>query len=298
MKRRKKGVESLKARYGTLFVTPWMFGLVVFFIYPLLQSVRYTFSDIRLAAGGLDIDFIGLENFRYILYEDAEYLNNLAEGFSTFFYTFPLILVVSIVMGVILASKFKGRIIFRCINFISVIIASGVLLKIMFDFSGSNGISSENVDAAIMENMIDFESIVEVLGLPSKIAIYFQNIMNRLMLIIWSSGVQTLLIIAGLQSIPDSMYEASKIEGATAWEEFWFITMPMLSRIIMLVAAFTAVEIFTSVNDVVVSQSYTYMSSQRYGLASAMLWLYFIIIGVLVGTIFFLYNRFCQRRWE
>ena len=297
MKKQKKGIESLKHRYGLMFVTPWMVGLALFFIVPMIKSVIYVFSDVSIEVGGLDIAFSGLQNLKYALREDADYTNNLAAGVSKICYTFPAILIISLILGVVLSKEFKGRLFFRALYFLPVIIASGAVLKLLFTVQSSN-ITSLAQEDAVSANMIDVSTIVAYAGLPDKIGEYMSVALSGIMNIVWNCGIQTVLFIAGMQTIPDSMYEVANVEGATKWEEFWFITIPMLSRVIVLVIVFTVVELMTAQNDSVMTQAYTFMQSQKYGEASAMLWIYFAIVGACMGLILYLYNRFCARRWE
>ena len=106
------------------------------------------------------------------------------------------------------------------------------------------------------------------------------------------------MVIAGLQSIPSTLYEASKVEGANKWEEFWFITFPMLSRVTLLVSIFTAVELFEDKTSPIMSNVYSMMNGGKYDRSSAMLWVFFAIVGLVIGLIIFLYNRFLMKRWE
>ncbi len=296
-KKKHAGVERLKSRYGLLFVAPFIVGLLLFFVFPLLSSVQYMFSNISFEPGNTVITWTGLENIKYVLFEDPYFINNVVKGFSTFAYSFPLILVVSLVMALILVQKFRGRILFRGISFMTVIIASGVVIEYVLRYQGSD-ITGAGVETSIMEDMIDVESILTVLGLPTQISGYFQVVLNSIMTVIWNSGIQTLLFISGLQAIPDQMYEVSKVEGATKWEEFWFVTFPMLSKILVLVSAFTVVELFTAKTDRVVSSAYTMMQSQNYHESTAMLWIYFLIVGVVIALLYIPFHKFCLKRWE
>jgi ABC-type sugar transport system permease subunit len=103
-----------------------------------------------------------------------------------------------------------------------------------------------------------------------------------------------------MQSIPDSLYEVSKVEGATKWEEFWFITLPMLSRTLILVIIFTMVELVTAKNNAVMTQAYTLMrgAATSYGTASAMLWIYFIIVGICMALIMLVFSKLFLKRWD
>ena len=116
--------------------------------------------------------------------------------------------------------------------------------------------------------------------------------------IIWKCGVQTILFLAGLQSIPASLYEVSKIEGANKWDEFWLITVPSLRHIISLVLIYTMIELFVDMDNTLVSNAYNRMLNQDYGNSSAMLWFYFSIVLILIGTVYVLYQKLCVKRWE
>ena len=290
-----RGIEALKERYGWTCVSIWVVGLVLFFIIPIFQSIFFTFCKVRLVAGDLQTTWIGFENISYIFTKDANYTNNLTMGVIQFAYSFPIILVLSLILALMLNQKFKGRVFFRAIYFLPVIIASGVILGTII---GEKSVGASGNDEAVTANMINVRELVEWTGLPEKIGKYFESAINAIMNLVWKCGVQIILFIAGMQSIPDLYYEVSKVEGATGWEEFWFITFPSLSRVITLVTVFTMVELMTSQTDKVMSQAYNLISSQMFGESSAMLWVYFCIIGAILGAILFAFNHFCVKKWE
>jgi len=298
MKQRKNcGIEALKARYGWICITPWIIGLVLFFGLPIIQSIIYCFSNVTLAVGGLQTDFVGLKHFKYIFAQNADYVDYIAAAVVQFLYSFPVILIISIILAIILNQKFKGRIFFRALYFLPVIIASGAVLNVVLG-SVSNGVANIEADESVAMAMFDVDEIVTSLGLPSKIGEYFVTVIDGIMNMIWNCGIQTVLFISGMQTIPPLLYEVSKVEGATKWEEFWFITLPMLSRVIVLVGVFTMVELMTAQNNSVMRQAYVFMRTQNYGEGSAMLWSYFAVIGAVMAVILGLYNRLCMRKWE
>ena len=114
----------------------------------------------------------------------------------------------------------------------------------------------------------------------------------------WSSGIQIVLFLAGLQSIPTSLYEASRVEGATKWEEFWFITFPMMTRVTLLVGVFTMVELYINERTIIVEKIYEKINSAIYDQSSAMLWIYFLAIGAIMAVVMFVYTRFILKRYE
>ena len=295
--KKNRGINALKAHYGRICVFPWVIGLVLFFALPIIQSVIYSFSKVSLTASGLKTSFVGLKNFNYIFAQNADYLDYIAKAVVRFLYSFPVILIISLILAIILNQRFKGRIFFRALYFMPVIIASGAVLNVILS-SFSNGVSNIETDESVAMAMFDVNEIVESLGLPQKLGDYFVTVINGIMNMIWNCGVQTVLFISGMQTIPPLLYEVSKVEGATKWEEFWFITFPMLSRVTVLVAVFTMVELMTDQSNSVMRQAYTFMRMQNYGEGSAMLWSYFVVIGAIMAIVIGTYGRFCMKRWE
>ena len=295
--KKNRGINALKAHYGRICVFPWVIGLVLFFALPIIQSVIYSFSKVSLTASGLKTSFVGLKNFNYIFAQNADYLDYIAKAVVRFLYSFPVILIISLILAIILNQRLKGRIFFRALYFMPVIIASGAVLNVILS-SFSNGVSNIETDESVAMAMFDVNEIVESLGLPQKLGDYFVTVINGIMNMIWNCGVQTVLFISGMQTIPPLLYEVSKVEGATKWEEFWFITFPMLSRVMVLVSVFTMVELMTAQSNSVMMQAYTFMRMQNYGEGSAMLWSYFLVIGVIMAVVLGAYNRLCVKRWE
>lgn len=301
-KRKSKGLEAIRQRYGYTFVAHWVLGLIVFFLIPLISSIWYCFNNVTIGANGLETAFAGLKHFATNINEDANYLDNLRDSLGSIFYSLPIIIALSLIQAVILNQKFPGRTVFRAIYFLPVIIASSVIMTHMqgpyvnaplLTLSGSAG------DEMVYGSMIDFEAILAELNMPTKITEMLSSLLGNVFGLIWSCGVQTILFLAGLQSISESLYEVSKIEGANKWEEFWFITVPMLRHVMTLVIIYTMIELFTAVDNPVMAQAYTLMQDKQiYDRSSAMLWLYFIIVIAVIAVVLGLYNRFCMKKWE
>lgn len=296
-KTKKKGLENLKSKYGLMFISPWIIGLLLFFLFPIGQSIYYSFSSIQLTSNGIITSFLGLDNYDFIMNKHPLYLSALVESLVSMAYTLPAILVVSLVLALILNKKFAGRTFFRCLYFLPVIIASGVVVDLLFSVTSSD-ISSVGVDASVSANMVDFTEIIAKLELPVQISKYISVVMDEIVNIIWGTGVQIILFISGLQSIPDLLYEVAKVEGCTKWEEFWFITLPMLSRVMVLVIVYTVVELLTAKSNPLMALLIKTLSNLEYGTGAAMAWLYFLIVGVALGIIMYLIDRFWSRRWR
>lgn len=292
--RKLRGVEALKSRYGLMFVSIWIIGFALFFFTPLCQSIAYSFSEV--VVGSESYKFVGFEHYKVLLKEDPHYIKNLTSSITSIAYSLPLILVVSLVLALILNQKFPGRLFFRAVYFLPVIIATGVVMQYLTGYATS---FSEQTDASVSQNMMNVSDIMNVLNLPVGIATHVQRIISNIFSFVWKSGIQIVLFIAGLQSVPASLYEASRVEGASPWEDFWFITFPMLSRVTLLVGVFTMIELFTDeAMSPIIKSARLQMQSGVYDSSSAMLWMYFLVVAAIMGIVLFLYNRMLMRRWE
>lgn len=298
MKNKKmKGIEQLNRKYGRIFVLPWVIGMLLFYIIPLVQSFLFSVSEVSVYSGGIKLDFIGFSRYKSLILTDPDYTALVKEALLSFLYSLPVIILLSMVLALLLNQKFRGRLFFRSLYFLPVIISTGVVINLLFSTTSSD-LSNIGVSESYSSNMFDVEDIIEWLGLTGGIAEYISLIISKVFDLIWKCGIQTVLFIAGLQSVPASLYEASKVEGATKWEEFWFITFPMLSRVTLLVSVFTMVELITDTNVELVSNVYNSMTAGVYDNPSTMMWMYFIVAGGVIGLLIVLYNRILMRRWE
>ena len=158
-------------------------------------------SKVSLTASGLKTSFVGRNNYTSIFAQNADYLDYIAKAVVRFLYSFPVILIISLILAIILNQRFKGRIFFRALYFMPVIIASGAVLNVILS-SFSNGVSNIETDESVAMAMFDVNEIVESLGLPQKLGDYFVTVINGIMNMIWNCGVQTVLFISGMQTIP------------------------------------------------------------------------------------------------
>ena len=290
------GIESLHARYGYTFVAHWALGMLLFFIVPTISSIIYSFSRIFILETGFKLEFIGLKNFNEIIYENPDYLTNIRDAIGSMFYSLPIIVSLSLILAVLLNQKFPGRTILRIIFFLPVIISSSVIVRLLADPTVDAQIFNLSSDG---NGIIDYQAVLGNLNLPSQISDLLVFVLSNAVKLAWNCGIQTILFLAGLQSIPSSLYEVSKIEGANKWEEFWKITVPMLRHVISLVIIYTMISLFTASDNPIMTSAIGLMSAATdYGVASAMLWFYFLIALSVIGIALLLYNRLCVRKWE
>lgn len=291
-----RGIETLKSRYGIAFISPWIVGMALFFIYPIFNSIYLSFADLQITDEGVITAFKGIEFYEKILVKDPDYLDNLLLSFSNMLVSLPFILIVSLALALLLNGEYKGRIFFRGLFFLPVIFASGDVLQLFLEAGGWKATHTA-VSDSVSFGMIDFTEVLQGLNLPDFMENYISKALANIFLLVWQSGIQTILILAGLQSIPDLLYEVAKVEGATKWEEFWFITLPMIMRTLFLVVIFTIIELVASSGNDIVKNAYTQFNLMEYGAGSAMLWFYFMFVGIFIAVLFVLYQKLFVKKW-
>lgn len=276
--KKKKKLTLLQRRMltGYLFILPWFIGFAIFYVRSLVMTGQFAFSDLTInPTGGYTLDFAGLENFNYAFRVHGSFKQTLTTSIMNMLVDVPLITFFSLFMAMLLNKKFPGRFIFRAIFFLPVIMGSSAITAAMemSEAMMSGGISSMSTEvvgdaaAGAVMNMDYFIDMFMNLGIPVKLLDYVTAAVARINDIISASGVQIIIFIAALQSIPGSMYEVAKIEGATGYETFWKVTFPMVMPHIITNVVYTIVDNFaeSEVVDLAYKVAFTEMN---YGLSS------------------------------
>lgn len=282
LKERLKHLKSgkLEKRYdrmGLIFMIPWFIGAALFLAYPLGSSFWYSLNNIRTTPLGREFSFVAQGNFTQILIQDPDFLIQLVDYLTSTVISTPIIVVFALIIAMMLNMKIKGKGFFRLIFFLPVIIVSGPILG-MLTAEGAGSISA-----------IDMQAITSAIGnvLPSMLADPISDVFNNMITTLWYSGVQILIFLSGLQKIDKSMYEAAKIDGGSGWECFWKITLPNLKSMILLNTVYTIVFISNNSQNPIImliqSSMFSGTKEKGFGYASAMAWLYSIVVLVLVG---------------
>ena len=292
--RQKKHVmpyESKKSLAGFLFVSIWVIGFIFFFLLPFLQSVRYSFSDIVLNPnGGYTLNFIGWKNYIKAFTTDAEFLPAVFSSLGAMLYQVPIIVLFSLFVAIILNQKFVGRTFVRGIFFIPIIVANGVILSIMNGDVLSQTIMQGSSSSTLFQSEFLYELMFKS-GMSQEYVNGLTGVVDSLFALIWKSGIQIIIFLAGLQTIADSMYEAAKIEGATGWETFWKITFPMISPMIILNLIFTIIDSFTDYNNVVMKYINEQQIGMRLAYSSTLGWIYFLMVAVIIVMVYLIINK-------
>ena len=275
-KSKRLGIDRKRSMEAYIFLIPWLIGVCLFFAYPIFVSIRLAFSDI-VEFKGLKTAWVGLENFRYIFFYDINFVPTFLKVVTDTLLNTPLCMVFSLIIAIFINRKMVGRGFFRTAFFIPVLLGTGYIMKQLLGM----GVDGMTVTTGILVPKL----IADLLG-PS-ITEVVQGFLDRITVVLWKSGVQIVLFLAGLQGISGSLYEAARVDGATEWEMFWKITLPMISPVIMMNVVYTIVSFFTDTTNPLVDYIYKMnFTNQQFEYAAAMSWLYFIFALVLcLGSI-------------
>ena len=288
MNNKKHGL-TLKRRgalYGYAFISIWIIGFLVFVLYPVIYSMILSVNAIKIRPEGIIYTFKGLFFYDYALNELPHFRNCLAVQLQMVCGMTPVILVLSLIVAMLLNGKFRGRAMFRAIFFMPVIIMSGPVISSLLgqyalDFS---------TNSRIVYDLLSY--------MPSALAAPVEYVLNNLVKILWMSGVQILIFLAGLQSIGSEVYEAASIDGAGAWEKIWQITLPHISPMILICAVYTVIDTANyneggNINALINSQIFD--ANYMYSYAAAMSWMYFVVIAAVLGLVLLIFKFFGRK---
>lgn len=279
-KKKNTDLRKKEALYGYLFISPWIVGFLALFLRPLITSVKYALSKVAFTPNGVTAEFIGLENFIAPFRDDAYFFTKtFSPGVSSFWYEASLVCIFSLFIAILLNQKFRGRAFARALFFLPVIIASGVVIQILRYNGMDTDLETENSYVFSSDGLA---VLLNSIGFPNRIRMIFEEISNKIFDIVWLSGIQIILYLSGLQSIPRAEYEAAQIEGATAWECFWKITWVRVSPMTLVVVIYSIIDSFTNVSNVMIKSTYERYVNNDLGGSSAMGWLMCLIAFVVL----------------
>lgn len=272
---------------GVLFILPFLIGFFGIFLPLIVESIHFSFTNMEVSQSGYILKPAadnGLEHYLRALTIDPDFNLQLLTSIGQMAAKVPLVIIFSFFAATLINQKFHGRAIARSVFFFPVILTSGVIMglensDLLLQTLSTTGESAD--DMASFLNMARFLS--EYTNLPASVIGFLSDAVNGIYDIVVASGVQILIFLAGLQSISPSLYEASSIEGATAWENFWKITFPMISSMILVNSVYTIIDQFTNeTNEMMTTIRDTIFVDIKYGYGSAMAWIYFICIAVIL----------------
>jgi len=271
--------RAREALYGYGFVSLWIVGFAVFTLIPLVQTFNYSLNEVTVSATGINLSFAQWANYTRALFTDPTFVELLIGYAIETLVSVPIVLIFSMIIAMFLNLNFKFKGLFRTIFFLPVVITSGPVIQEL-TAQGATSVPGITNSAAVAEFL---------LTLPRYLRNPVEYLLTSFILILWFSGVQILIYLSSLQKIDRSIYEAASIDGASAWESFWKITLPSLGTTTIIVAVYTIITLSHFSENKVVKYIYsqTYAVDGGIGYSSAMSFLYFFVLVLLLAIVYF-----------
>ena len=282
----KGSLVGKKARAGFLFVLPWILGALVFFVYPLFNTLRLSMSEI-VNQSTMETKFVGFKWYIDTVASDVDFLPNMFKVSIQNLINLPFLNIFALIIAVMLNRDIKARGFYRTVFFLPALLGSGFIMQQLL---GSN-VDGQAIGYA--GSLILSDTVVEYIG-PTGTS-FVQAFLNNVTSILWASGLPIVIYLSGLQSIAPAIYEAAKVDSATEWEMFWLITLPMMAPMIQLNLVFTVIYTFSMAdNDMLEYISWLAFETNdahNYEYSSAVSWIYCIFILAIVGLLFLLTKK-------
>jgi ABC-type sugar transport system permease subunit len=282
-RRRRMSLSFQRTLEGYFFVAPWVVGFVIFMAWPLFQSFFLSFHELQ-ATSLSDLKFRGIDNYKEAFFIDARFLPRLKDTLTQNLLDVPVIMIFSLFSAILANQKIKGVIAFRAVFFLPLVIGSAQVIQQLFD---------QGVGGAVLSRGVNIQDLAfQYLGPDAASGV--EALLNRLLFVLWKTGVQMLIFLAGLNSVSPVLYEAARVDGATDWDRFWKVTLPLLSPVILVNLVYTIVDSFTDTFNLVLQyiQQTAFAGGFRLGYAAALGWIYFLIVFVILAVVVRVTNRY------
>jgi multiple sugar transport system permease protein len=273
--------------YGWLFASPWILGLILFYALPLILSIYYSFTSYSILKPG---EWVGLENYRNLIVDENFWIGI----YNTLYFTLvfvPLSIIVGVAVAVLLNMNIKGMSVYRTIYFLPTLVPHVAVAVIwLWVLNPRLGLVNAALELIGIQGPAWLSSVNW-----SKPALIFMSL--------WGIGNAIVIYLAGLQDVPQDLYDAASVDGANAMQRIFRITLPMLTPVIffnLVMGMIHAFQQFTLPYSLTGGQGtpgtsmlfymmYLYDNAFIYlkmGYASAMAWILFVVIMFLTGIIF------------
>lgn len=288
LKGAKQEATDNKAAY--VFLLPWLIGLVVITVGPMIASLYLSFTDYSLLAAP---NWIGIKNYQR-MFTDPRLLNSIRVTLTYVLLSTPLQLGLALAIAVLLNRGMRGLAFYRSVFYLPSLMGSSVAIALLWrQIFGTDGLVNQVLRGLGWSNP------------PGWIADPSTALYTIILLHVWTFGSPMIIFLAGLRQIPDMFYEAASVDGASKWTQFWQITMPLLSPIIFFNLVLQIIGAFQSFTQAFIvsggnggpsdsTMFYTlYLYQQGFtqldmGYAAAMAWLLVLIVGAFTFVNFFL----------
>lgn len=289
--RRHRSYERRKANTGRMFISIWAVGIVLLFIMPLVRTVIYSLNTLDLHT--MSTRPAGLSYYLRLFTGDTVFVQDLTAALTDLLYQVPIVVMFSLFIAVLLNRRFPGRLFFRAVFFLPVVVMSGVVYSILKGDAHSTEIVNSAAGAVDAFNELGaLQDLLGSFGAGEKLIGFMSGVVSRVLDTVWQSGVQILLFLAGLQSVSPALYEAARMEGATKWAEFWKITFPMLSPVLLVSVIYTVIDSFTAESNAVIGYiKEVSFHNFEYSYGCAMSLTYCAVILFSIGLVALLMRR-------
>jgi ABC-type sugar transport system permease subunit len=283
-KTRQLTIRQRNSITGYLFISPWIIGFLVFTFYPTIYSFLLSLNELHITTNGILMKFKGLYYFNEAINVDTAFKTILMDTVLFVCCATPIIIVFALTIALLLNRKYRGRSLFRILFFLPVIIMSGPVIGELLGQYTINLTANPAIYSFIN-------------GLPGFIKKTVLFSLQNFVLIIWFSGAQILIFLAGLQKISPEIYEAASIDGASAWEKFWKITLPFVKPFALVNSVYTVMEIANysnnSINEKI--KSHLLEVNRPYSFSAAMSWIYFVVVLLTILVVYLIFSGFGRR---
>jgi multiple sugar transport system permease protein len=273
---------------GYLFLLPWFIGFLGLTIGPMVSSLYLSFTNFDLLTPA---KWVGLDNYTRIFTADPKFAQSMRVTLFFVIFSVPLKLAFALSIALLLNRGMKGLPIYRAIFYLPSLLGASVAIAVLWRqlFAGDGVVN-------------DFLAIFGIEG-PSWISNPRYSLWTLIILAIWQFGSPMIIFLAGLRQIPQDMYEAASLDGASKWRMFWKITLPLLTPVVFFNAIIQTIEGFKSftpafiisggngspINSTLFYTLYLYQEAFaffRMGYASALAWILLAIVAVFTAFSF------------
>jgi multiple sugar transport system permease protein len=270
------------------FLTPWMIGIIVIVLGPMLASLYLSFTNYDLIGTP---SWIGLDNYKRMFTADSRFLHSVSVTVTYALVSAPAILVFSLLLALFLNKGIRFLAVYRSLFYIPSLLGASVAISVLWlQVFGGDGM---------------FNDVLRLFGIKHGSWVGDPNtaLGTVITLAVWTFGATMVIFLAGLRQIPESYYEAARLDGTNAWQRFWHVTFPSLTPVIFFNGLLVVVHSFESFTPAYVISGgtgqpadsllmYTVYLYQRgfvdyqMGYASALAWILLLALAIIAGLIF------------
>lgn len=284
--RKKLSFRTMWKIHGLIFASPFIIGFIAFFLVPLVQTVYYSLNKVGVAdQGGMSFEWNGIQNYIDLFRTEVTTTNQtmirlFTEENITMLISLPMIVVFSLFMALLANQKFRGRAVVRLLFFLPIILGIDVVIDMLAVTAGNTSLDTgSNLLAGSYVTIF----LVRTLNVPMRVLYPIMTYVENIFELISQAGVQTLVYLTALQSISPSLYEVAKMEGATAYETFWKVTIPSIMNITFFVVIYTIVDLFLKSS--IAEEAYAFAFSQgKIGIGSALSVVYILNVILVLAV--------------